>query len=43
MVTITRQVLTNIFQTEHLSAVLNFAIGYEKNKSFVVMPKSQKV
>ena len=42
MVTITRQVFTNIFQTEHFSAV-KFAMGYEKNMSFLVIPKSPKV
>ena len=35
MVTITRQVFTNILQTEHFSAV-KFAIGYEKNMSLVI-------
>ena len=45
MVTITRQVFTNIFQTEpweHISAA-KFAMGYEKNMSFLVIPKSLKV
>ena len=42
MVTITRNVFTNIFQTEHFSAV-KFAMGYEKNMSFLVIPKSPKV
>ena len=40
MVTITRHVY--IFQTEHFSAV-KFAMGYEKNMSFLVISKSAKV
>ena len=39
MVTITRHVFINIFQMEHLK----FAMGYAKNMSFLVTPKSQKV
>ena len=42
MVTITRHVFVNIFQTEHFSAV-KFAMGYEKNMSFLLIPKSQEV
>ena len=34
MVTIIRQVLTNFFQTEHVSAV-KFALGYKKNMTFL--------
>ena len=41
-VTITRHVFINIFQTEHFSAV-KFAMGYEKNMSFLVIGKSPKV
>ena len=41
MVTITWQVFTNIFQTEHFSAV-KFAVGYEKNMSFLVKKKISK-
>ena len=41
-VTITRHVFINIFQVEQFSAV-KFDKGYEKNISFLVMPKSQKV
>ena len=40
--TITRHVFINIFQTEHSSAV-NFAMGYEKNMSFLVIAKFPKV
>ena len=42
MVTITRHVFINIFQMEHFSAV-KFAMGYEKNMSFLVIAKSPKV
>ena len=42
MVTITRHVFINIFQTESFSAV-KFAMGYEKKKTFLVIPKSPKV
>ena len=42
MVTITRHIFINISQTEHFSAV-KFAIGYEKNMSFLVIAKSPKV
>ena len=42
MLTITRNVFINIFQTEHFSAA-NFAMGYEKSMSFLVIPKSSKV
>ena len=41
MVTITRQVFTNIFKTEHFSAV-KFAIGYDKNMSYTKISKSFK-
>ena len=42
MVTITRQIFINIFQMEHFSAV-KFYMGYEKNMSFLVKPKSTKL
>ena len=42
MVTITRHVFINISQMAHFSAV-NFDTGYEKNMSFLVIPKSPKV
>ena len=42
MVTITRHIFINTFQTEHFSPV-KFAMGYEKNMSFLMMPKSPKV
>ena len=42
MVTITRYVFINIVQTEHFPAV-QFDLGYEKNMSFRVIPKSPKV
>ena len=42
IVPITRQVSTNIFQPEHFSAV-KFAMGCEKNMSFLVIGKSPKV
>ena len=35
-------ILTDISQTKHTSAV-KFRISYEKNKSFLLIPKSQKV
>ena len=42
MVTITRHIFINIFQTQHFSA-MKFNMGYEKNMSFLVIPKSPKV
>ena len=42
MVTITRHIFINIFQTENVSAV-KFAMGYEKNLGFFVIPKTPKV
>ena len=43
MVTITTShVFTDIFQTEHFSAV-KFAMGYEKNMFFLLILKSPKV
>ena len=42
MVTITRHVFINIFQTAHFSAV-KFAMSYENNMSFLVVVKSPKV
>ena len=47
MVTITRYIFVNIFQTEHFLAV-KFPMGYEseyelKNMSFLVIPKFLKV
>ena len=42
MVTITKNIFINIFQMENFSAV-KFAIGYEKNMSFLVIPKYAKV
>ena len=42
MVTITRHVFINIFQTEH-SLTVKFAMRYEKNMSFLVIVKSPKV
>ena len=42
MVTITRHFFTNISQMDHFSAV-KFYMGYEKNMSFLVIPKSPKV
>ena len=42
VVAITRHVFINFFQTEHISAV-KFNMGYEKNMSFLVIPKSPKV
>ena len=43
MVTITRHVFINIFQTEHFSAAVKYAMGYEKNMRFLVIVKSPKV
>ena len=42
MVTITRHFFIDFFQTKHFSAV-KFYMGYEKNMSFHVIPKSPKV
>ena len=42
MVIITRHIFINIFKTEHFSAV-KFSMGFEKNTSFLVVPKSPKV
>ena len=42
MVTITSHIFINIFQTVHFSAV-KFTRGNEKNMSFLLIPKSQKV
>ena len=42
MVTITRHPFIDIFQTEYCSAV-KFDMGYEKNMSFLAIPKSPKV
>ena len=42
MGTITRHVFINIFQMKHFSAV-KFAMGYENNMSFPVIPNSPKV
>ena len=43
MVTITRQVFINIFQTKHFSAV-KFTMGYEKKKkNFLVIEISPKI
>ena len=42
MVTITRHIFFHIFQAEHFSAD-KFAMGYEKNMSFLVMATSSKV
>ena len=42
MVTITRHIFINIFQAECFSAV-KFAMGYEKNMGFFVIPKLLKV
>ena len=41
MVTITRHIFINIFQTEQFS-VVKFAMGYEKNMSFLLIAKPQK-
>ena len=40
MVTITRHVFINIFQTKHFLAV-NFSMGYEKNMCFLVIAKDR--
>ena len=42
MVTITRHVFTDFFQTKHFLAVKLY-MGYEQNISFLVIPKSPKV
>ena len=42
MVTITRHVFINLFQTEHFLAA-KFSVGYEKNMRFLVIAKSPKV
>ena len=42
MVTITSRIFNNIFQTVHFSAV-KFTRGNEKNMSFLLIPKSEKV
>ena len=42
MVTITRHIFINFFQTEHLLEV-KFAMGYEKNMRFLVIQKSLKM
>ena len=42
MVTITRHIFISIFQTEQFSAA-KFVMGYAKNMSFLVIPKSSKV
>ena len=43
MVTITRHIFINIFQTGYFLAV-KFSMGYEKNTSFlVILTKSPKV
>ena len=42
MVTITRHIFINIFETEHFSAV-KFDMGYEKNMNFLVIAKYPKV
>ena len=42
MVTITRHIFIGIFHMGHFSAV-EFDMGYEKNMSFLVKPKSLKV
>ena len=42
MVTITRHVFINIFQTEHFLAV-KFSMGYVKNMTFLVIAKSPRV
>ena len=39
MVTITRNVFINIFQTEHFLAV-KFSTGYEKNMGYLVIAKA---
>ena len=40
MVTISKHVFINIFHMEHFSAV-KFAMGYEKNMSFLVLEVSK--
>ena len=42
MVTITRHLFNNFFQMKHFSA-MEFYMGYEKNMSFLVIPKSLTV
>ena len=42
MVTITRHIFNNIFQTENFSAA-KFATSYEEKMSFIMIPKSPKV
>ena len=42
MVTITKHIFINIFQIECFLAV-KFAMAYDKNMSFLVIPKSPKV
>ena len=42
MVTITKHIFINIFQTEHFSGV-RFAMGFEKNMGLLVIAKSPKV
>ena len=42
VVAIARHIVTNIFQMGRFSAV-KFAMGYEKNMSFLVIPKSPEV
>ena len=42
MLSITRHVFIDIFQTEHISAI-KFDTGYEKNMSFLVIANSSKV
>ena len=42
MVTITRHIFIHFFQMEHFSA-MKFYMGYEKNMSFLMIPKSPKV
>ena len=42
MVSITGMFFINIFEMKNYSA-LKFAMGYEKNRNFLVAPKSPKV
>ena len=42
MVTIIRQFFIDIFQMQHFSA-MKYYMGYGKNMSFLVIPKSPKV
>ena len=42
LIMVTRHVFISIFQTEHISAI-KFDMGYEKNTSFLEIPKSTKV